>query len=226
MVHIPYFCSLQIMIQSLTEDKLLASFPTFDKELADLIMEHGSIKTFAADDLIMRPGQFIRSTILVLKGRIKVSKQGEEGDELFMYYLEPGNACALSMICASKQEKSELLAKVIEDTEVIMLPVALMDELMGNYKSWYYFVLETYRQRFEELLTLIDHTVFRSMDERLLFYLKKQQESMKSNELKLTHEQIAEDLGSSRVVISRLLKQMEKDGKVKLFRSHLELVNI
>jgi CRP/FNR family transcriptional regulator len=143
-----------------------------------------------------------------------------------MYYLEPGNACALSMICASKQEKSELLAKVIEDTEVIMLPVALMDELMGNYKSWYYFVLETYRQRFEELLTLIDHTVFRSMDERLLFYLKKQQESMKSNELKLTHEQIAEDLGSSRVVISRLLKQMEKDGKVKLFRSHLELVNI
>jgi CRP/FNR family transcriptional regulator len=101
-----------------------------------------------------------------------------------------------------------------------------MDELMGTYKSWYYFVLETYRQRFEELLTLIDHTVFRSMDERLLFYLKKQQESMKSNELKLTHEQIAEDLGSSRVVISRLLKQMEKDGKVRLFRSHLELVNI
>lgn len=214
------------MIQTLTENQLLAYFPTFDKELADLIMEHGTVKNFAADDLIMRPGQFIRSTILVLKGRIKVSKQGEEGDELFMYYLEPGNACALSMICASKQEKSELLAKVIEDTEVIMLPVALMDELMSKYKSWYYFVLETYRQRFEELLTLIDHTVFRSMDERLLFYLKKQQESLKSNELKLTHEQIAEDLGSSRVVISRLLKQMEKDGKVRLFRSHLELVNI
>lgn len=139
-----------------------------------------------------------------------------------MYYLEPGNACALSMICAAKKEASEIMAKAVEKTKVITLPIELMDELMRNYKTWYYFVLETYRSRYEELLVVIDHIAFKGMDERLDFYLRNQVMKLKTKELKITHSEIASDLSSSREVISRLLKKMEQRGDLLLHRSYIE----
>lgn len=199
-------------------------YPSFDKELKDVIASRSTLKNFHQGEQIMRPGQYFQSTILIAKGRLKLYREGDDGNEFFMYFLEPGNACALSMICAAKNEKSQMLAEVMEDTEVIMLPIDLMDTLMINHRTWYYFVLETYRSRFEELLQVIDSIAFKSMDERLEFYLKNQSEKLGRKDLQLTHQQIADDLNSSREVISRLLKNLEKEGKVKLNRNSVTLM--
>lgn len=204
-------------------EKLRRHYPSFELPLIEAIASQAMMKTFSAGDVLMKPGQYFKSTMLITKGRVKVSKESGDGLEFFMYYLEPGSACALSILCAARYEQSELLAKAVEDTEVILIPVQLLNQLMTDYQSWHLFVMETYRKRFEEILTLMDHTVFKGLDERLEFYLKKQRDALKSNELRTTHEEIATDLGTSRVVISRLLKQMEIDGKLKLNRNYIDL---
>jgi CRP/FNR family transcriptional regulator, anaerobic regulatory protein len=204
---------------------LSENYPSFDEELKNLIEQHGVLKHFEAGEQIMRTGQFFKSTILVARGRIKVYREGGDGNEFFMYYLEPGTACALSMICAAKNESSQVMAIAIEDTTVIALPISLMDELMRNYKSWYYFVLETYRKRFDEILNVVDNIAFKSMDERLEFYLKNQAKALGKLDLNITHQEIANDLNSSREVISRLLKKMEFNGLVKLDRNQIKLLS-
>ena len=162
--------------------------------------------------------------MLITKGLIKLVAEGDEGEEYFMYYLEPGQACALSFVCSEKSRKIDLDAVVKEETEVIQLPVELMDELMIKNKSWYYVVMDNYRSRFRELLDVIRSVAFHNMDERLEYYLLRQKNSSGSSTIHLTHEQIATDLNSSRVVISRLLKQLEQKGKVKLHRFSLEIL--
>ena len=170
----------------------------------------------------MRTGQFIKHTLLIGSGRVKLYRQGDDGEEAFLYYLEPGSACALSMICNTKQEASEIMAKTVEDTVAIMIPIQMMDELMQKYKTWYYFVVANYRSRFEELLAVFDNVVFKGMDERLEFYLKNQFKSSSSSTLPITHQQIANDLNTSREVVSRLLKKMEQDKKIRLLRNNIE----
>jgi CRP/FNR family transcriptional regulator len=160
--------------------------------------------------------------MLVVEGRVKLYREGEEGDEFFMYYLEPGDACALSMICATRQQASEVMAKATDDTVVLMMPIAIMDELMRDHKSWYYFVIDTYRTRFEELLVVIDHIIFKGMDERLEFYLKNQYQKLNDRALFITHQDIANDLNTSREVVSRLLKKMEQQHRVILHRNYIE----
>ncbi len=204
-------------------DKLQKHFPEFDLHLLNFIAEHAIVRTVEAGKLLMHPGQYFKSVILVLSGKVKVYRHDEEGNEFFMYYIEPGSACALSMVCAARNLVSEIAALVTEETELAMIPIELMDELVKNHKTWYYFVLETYRSRFGELLQVIDSIAFKAMDERLEFYLKRQLKSTQSYTLNITHEQIASDLNSSRVVISRLLKKMEQDRKLQLFRNSIEL---
>ena len=125
-----------------------------------------------------------------------------------MYHLEPGNACAVSMICAATAKESEILAKAVENSTVIMVPLQYMEDMMKNHKSWYRFVVETYRYRFEELLSVLDDVAFKNMDERLRNYLSRQFNELNTRELKLTHQQIADDLNTSREVITRLLKKL------------------
>ncbi len=197
-------------------------FSQFEPGLKQFITNNGTVKTFKAGDIIMQTGQYMKATVLILEGRVKLYREGEDGGEFFMYYLEPGNACALSMVCAIKQETSEVMAKAVDDTKVLMIPISYMDDMMKQYKTWYYFVLETYRSRFEELLTVIDDVAFRGMDERLFFYLQKQHKKLKTNQITLSHSDIAKDLNSSREVISRLLKKMEQRGDVKLHRNAIE----
>lgn len=196
----------------------------FDASLKEVLATRGVLKTYQPGDSLLRPGQYIQSTMLVARGRVKLYRTGEDGNEFFIYYLEPGNACALSMICASRDKQSEMLASAMEETDVILIPITLMDELMRNHRAWYQFVMETYRNRFEELLLVVDSIAFKNMDERLEFYLKKQAQLLKTHELHLTHQQIADDLNSSREVISRLLKKMEKEKRVLLNRNSIELV--
>ena len=177
-----------------------------------------------AGTIIMKTGQYIRHTVLVVKGKIKVYREDEEGNEFFMYYLLPGQACAISMICTSKAETSQIMAKVEEDAELITVPLQLMDKRMTEFKSWYEFVIDTYKSRFEEVLAVIDQTAFRSMDERLEFYLQRNAKANNTKYIKASHQEIANDLSSSREVISRLLKKMEQRGLVKLHRSQIELL--
>jgi CRP/FNR family transcriptional regulator, anaerobic regulatory protein len=200
-------------------------FPLFQPALMQELHDKGDIKKFNEDDIIMRTGQNIRFTMLVLNGLIKVYREDDEGNEYFMYYLHPGEACAVSMICATKQETSQVMAKAVADTEVITIPLHYMDEWMTKYKTWYYYVLETYRKRFEELLFTIDHIAFRNMDERLIFYLRKHQKSLQSNIIPVSFTEIAQELNSSREVISRLMKKLSDKGLVKLHRSFIEIVD-
>jgi CRP/FNR family transcriptional regulator, anaerobic regulatory protein len=204
------------------KDYLKQNFESFEPALLEKIEQNASIKVFEPGEILMTTGQYFRSTLLVVEGRIKLYREGPDGGEFFMYYIEPGSACALSMICAAKKEVSEIMAKAEEKTKVITFPIELMDDMIRNYKTWYYFVLETYRSRFEELLVVIDHIAFKGMDERLDFYLRNQYEKLQIRELKITHNQIASDLNSSREVISRLLKKMEQRGDLILHRNYIE----
>ena len=210
----------------IAEPEIQNCFPSFEKELIAELSKTGEIKTFKEGELLMRTGQNIRSTILVLQGLVKIYREDDEGNEFFMYYLDGGKACALSMICASKQDTSELTAKSVTETTVITIPLSYMDQWMTKYKSWYQFVLGTYKERFEELLLTIDHVAFRNMDERLVFYLKRHQEKLKNNNIPLTHSEIAQELNSSREVITRLLKKLSDKGMLKMHRQHIEIINL
>ncbi|MFC2186875.1 Crp/Fnr family transcriptional regulator [Fulvivirgaceae bacterium LMO-SS25] len=212
-------------MESLNKDQLKSLFPQFEQDLLDALEKNGTVKVFQPDELLMRTGQYFKSTVLILDGLVKLYREGEDGGEFFMYHLESGNACALSMICATKNETSAIMAKAITETTVLMVPLHLMDQWMKEYRSWYYFVLETYRSRFEELLETIDQIAFRALDERLEFYLKKNQRAFKTNVLNVSHLEIANELNSSREVISRLLKKMEQKGMVTLYRNQIELLN-
>ena len=199
-------------------------FPSFEKKLRDELQEKSEIKYFKSGEQLMRTGQYFRSAMLIVEGLVKVYREDDQGNEFFMYYLQPGQACALSMVCATKSEASQLMAKAVRDTTVIAVPLQFMDTWMAEYKTWYQFVLETYRSRFEELLVTIDHVAFRAMDERLVFYLKRHKETLKSNLIEISHQEIADELNSSREVISRLLKKLEQMGKVKLNRNSIEII--
>ncbi len=199
-------------------------FSHFEPELKGLLAENCLIRTFSAGDQLMQTGQYFKSTMLIVNGLIKIYRESDDGAEFFIYHLQPGNACALSMICATRQEKSQVMAKAVEDTTVLLIPISMMDQLMRSYRSWYFFVVESYRTRFEELLEVVDSIAFKNMDERLEFYLKNQQKQLKTNELNITHQEIADDLNSSREVISRLLKKMEQQGRIQLGRHTIALL--
>lgn len=208
-------------------ERLGKIFPQFDATLLEALEEFGTIKTIPAGEVLMRTGQYVRNTMLVLDGTIKVYRESEEdGTEFLMYYLKSGEACALSIICAAKMEASRIMAQAMEDTTILMLPLHFLDEWMTKYKSWYYFVLETYRNRFDELLNLVDQVAFRNMDERLQFYLERYMQVNKTHIIPLSHQEIATDLNSSREVISRLLKKMEQRELLILHRNQIEMRNI
>lgn len=203
---------------TLSAKDLTQIFPLFDTVLANYIHEHGESKIFEAGEVLMRPGQYFKYAMLIVNGKVKLYREGEEGEEFFMYYLERGNACALSMLCMARSESSTVMALAQEQTEVVMIPIQYMDILMREYPSWYQFVIETYRSRFEELLTVVDQIAFKNMDERLEWYLDRQAKSL-GKDLPLTHQQIANDINSSREVVSRLLKKLEKTGRVSMERN-------
>jgi len=196
---------------------------SFELDLRKEIEKSVIVKQFKAGEIIMRSGQNLRATLLVAKGRVKMFREGNEGGEFFMYYLNPGEACALSIMCAVRQETSKVMAQAVEDCEIWMIPFQKVSDWMRLYPSWYRYVVETYRERFEELLETLDQVAFRSLDERLEFYLHKQAKEMGSLNLNITHMEIASDMNSSREVVSRLLKKMEQRGILKLGRNVIHL---
>ena len=219
------FAELRYMVTCTTMDinHIRQLFPTLEEGLLEEIVKHGTIKEVKAGETLLKVGQTIRSTMLIIDGLGKLYREDEEGKEFFIYHLDAGQACSLSMVCAAKHETSEVLAKALTDTTVLSIPLEFMDQWMSKYKSWYQFVITSYRNRFEELLKTIDAIAFTGMDERLEYYLKKQVEKL-GNNLKITHQEISNDLNSSREVISRLLKKMEAKKWLNIHRNSIEWI--
>jgi CRP/FNR family transcriptional regulator len=209
------------------EETLHQLFPGFEPDLVKEIAAHARMKEIRAGEQLMKTGQYFRSTMLVLRGLVKVYREDEEGNEYFIYYLQPGQACALSMICAISQQTSQLTGVAETDTTVLAVPLEYMDQWMAKYKSWYYYVLKSYRSRFEDLLSTIDHIAFRNMDERLLFYLKRRQKALGTNILTVSNTGIAQELNSSREVISRLMKKLAENGNIRLLKGQqIEIISL
>jgi CRP/FNR family transcriptional regulator len=201
-------------------------FPLFDAGLLEEIEQNSSIVEFAKGEDLMKSGQNIRNTLIVKEGLVKVYREDEEGNEIFLYHLEPGQACALSIICAVQNRTSEIKARAVKPTTVLAISVGLVEQWMKDYKSWYQFILSTYRARFEELLNTLDAVAFKNMDERLVMYLRKHSEISNNQNISFTHAQIASELGTSREVISRLLKKLAEKGMIKVNRQNIEIVNL
>jgi CRP/FNR family transcriptional regulator len=193
----------------------------------DLIEEIHQIATFMevpeGQDLI-QPGQFIKSMPLLLSGSIKIMRPDDEGEELLLYHLEKGDTCAMTMTCCMGNTKSEIHAITETPAQILMIPIGKMEEWSSKYKSWRNFVFNSYHERMMELLESIDNIAFNNMDERLENYLKDKIQILNSKHIYITHREIANDLHTSRVVVSRLLKKMEINKLIKLHRSFIEVL--
>lgn len=209
------------------KEELLETFSTyFEQPLIDEINEVGKLVEVAAGEVIMDIGNYIRSIPLLISGAIKVLREDEDGDELLLYYLEQGETCSVTMACCMGQTQSEIRAIAETDTVIIMVPVQKMEEWMGKYKGWRNYVFESYHNRLNELLQTVDSIAFKNLDQRLVEYLKKKVEVNNDSKIRNTHQEIAYDLHTSRVVISRLLKKLEKMKKVVLHRSYIQVLDL
>ncbi len=196
----------------------------FEKELLDEIEKKGVPVSVKAGDTIMEIGQTVRTMPIILSGSIRVSRTDEDGKEILLYYVNPNESCAMTFTCCMQQHASEIKAVAEEDVEMLAIPVSSMDEWMAKYPSWKSFVMRTVQNRFHELLKTIDQIAFQKLDERLINYLKEKAKTTGSSLLNISHEQIAKELASSREVISRLLKKLEMDKKLLLYRNQIKLL--
>ena len=187
------------------------------------IKEHATYVEVEEDDLLMDIGSKINTIPMIISGSVKVMRENEEGHELLLYYLQPGETCAMSLTCCMAFKRSEIRAVAQEKVTMLIIPVEFMDEWM-KFRDWRSFVMNTYRMRFEELLDAVDSIAFHRMDERLLKYLSDNSNSLNASEIHMSHQEIAVDLNSSREVISRILKQIERNGLVKLGRNRIQLL--
>lgn len=193
-----------------------------EKELQNEILNIGIQKTFNANETLIREGQFISSFPLVLKGLIRISRNNDEGNELLLYYLKDNEVCAMSLTCCMANQTSNIKAVTEEETEVIMLPVALLDNWMCKYPSWKQFVMQTFQNRFRELIDTVDTIAFLKLDERLVkFFIDRHQKSG-AKTFSGTHQDLALQLNTSREVISRMLKKLENESKIKLSRNFID----
>ncbi len=204
------------------EISVVDKFPIFfEEELKKEISRIAKTYTIPSGEIIMDIGQSINQIPLVLKGSIKILREDDDGNEIFLYYLEPGHACATSITCCMSGQRSTIRAVAEDDTEFLGIPIEYSDEWMVKYKTWKNFVMNTYSERFEELLKAIDQLAFKKMDERLAKYLHDKAALHNKSEILISHQEIAYDLNTSREVISRLLKQLEKMGSIKLGRNRI-----
>lgn len=195
-----------------------------DNTLISEIEKVGTISTFSKDDIIIDINQPLLYIPLLLSGSIKILREDNDGNELLIYFLEAGETCTMSLTCCMGTSKSKIRAVAEKDSSLIMVPVQKMQEWFHNNESWRNFILESYQTRFDEMLETIDNLAFMKMDERLYKYLINKVKLHTSKTVIAKHQDIAEDLHTSRVVISRLLKQFENENKIKLSRNKIEVL--
>lgn len=198
----------------------------FEEDLIVEIAEVGSLQQVAAGEKIIEIGDYVKMMPLLIEGAIKIMREDKDGDELLLYFLERGDTCAMTLSCCLGQTKSEIRAIAERDTKLIMIPIEKMEEWTSKYKSWRDFVFESYHARLNEMLETIDTIAFMNMDQRLMKYLQDKAKINQNEVIAATHQQIAYDLHTSRVVISRLLKKLEIDGRIKLQRNSIEIMEL
>lgn len=198
----------------------------FEQELINEIVQVGTFKEVPEGFKLMEIGEYVKGMPLLVSGAIKVLREDSDGDELLLYYLEKGDTCSMTLTCCMGDSKSEIRAIAETNAKLIMVPIQKMEEWTAKYKSWRNFVFESYHNRLNELLQTLDSIAFDKMDMRLIGYLKEKARINKDDTIHNTHQEIAYDLHSSRVVISRLLKKLEQMGKIALHRNHIEILDI
>ncbi len=203
-------------------DHVAKMYSFLEKELLEEIRKEGVRKIFRANEPLIREGQFISSFPLIIKGMIRISRTNDDGNELLLYYLKENEVCAMSLTCCMAHLKSNVMAVAEMETEALMLPVSLLDKWIYEYPSWRQFVMQTFQSRFRELIETIDSIAFLKLDERLVKYFIDRYQKSGNPTFSGTHQELALQLNTSREVVSRLLKKLEKDGKIELSRNFID----
>lgn len=186
--------------------------------------QFGTTQHFKEGDLVMDYGKYIRMMPIVLKGNIKVLKLDENNNEILLYYLSNNESCSMAYSCCLEAKKSEVKAIAEDDVEILAIPHVKLDEWLCTYPSWKNYIMKSFNERFTELLKSIESIAFHKLDERLIEYLKEKKRHSGSSVIKTAHQVIADELATSRVVISRLLKQLENEQKIILYRNEIKLL--
>ncbi|SDM67865.1 CRP/FNR family transcriptional regulator, anaerobic regulatory protein [Daejeonella rubra] len=196
----------------------------FEPQLITEIQQFGIFQTFKEGDLIMDYGKYVRMMPIVLQGTVKVSRLDEKENEILLYYLSSNESCSMAYSCCLEAKKSEVRAVAEDNVELIAIPHLKLDDWLCTYPSWKNYIMRSFNERFIELLKSIESIAFHKLDERLIAYLKEKQRMSGSSVIKASHNLIADELATSRVVISRLLKQLENDEKIILYRNEIKLL--
>jgi CRP/FNR family transcriptional regulator len=209
-----------------TNNVLEQNFPslTHFSELKNEMAQLCSLRNFKEGDVILREGQFIKVIPLLINGLVKVSKEDDSAGEVLLYYIEAGESCVMSMTSLIKDGVSKVKAVIEEDAEILILPADGALKISRKYPEWNGFMYDLFSHKYEDLITVITTLTFSNKDSRLLNYLNKQAEIKGTNLIQKTHFEISLDLGSSREVISRLLKKLESEGKVELQHGKIKLL--
>ncbi len=198
----------------------------FEADLIQEIHDVGIFKEIAQDEVIINVGAYVNSMPLLISGAIKILREDNDGDELLLYFIEKGDTCAMTLSCCLERTQSKIKAVAETSVQLIMLPIHKMEEWSSKYRSWRNYVFESYHHRLDEMLETIDTIAFLKMDERLVKYLKEKARISPDRIVHNTHQEIAYELHTSRVVISRLLKKLENLGKIQLHRNHIEIISL
>lgn len=205
------------------EDLLQITEFSTSPELVKKLYEYSLPKNYEAGSIILNENAHIRSIPIVTKGTLKVIRTEEDGREILLYYIKAGESCIMSFLGGLHNETSKVKAEVEDDAEILFLPVDKVSLFIKEYPQWLDYIFRLYHKRFEELLEVVNAVAFKKVDERLLNLLHKKRELTENNVLNITHEQLANELGTARVVVSRLLKQLEDNGIVQLGRNKIML---
>lgn len=193
-------------------------------EIKEKLAAYGTAKTFSEGEPILNENAYIKAIPIVISGSIRVMRTDEDGREILLYYIIAGESCIMSFLGGMHHDTSKVKAVAEEETEILFIPVDKVSLLIREYPEWLDYIFRLYHKRFEELLEVVNAVAFKKMDERLLNFIKKKCALTQSRTLNVTHEQLANELGTARVVVSRLLKQMEEEGFVKLGRNKIFLM--
>jgi len=193
----------------------------FEPELIDEIVANGILRSIHSNEMLIDIGDKMTHIPLITSGAIKIIREDDKGDEIALYFIEKGDTCAVSFVNCIHKTESVFRGIAEKDTEGVFIPVNIIDQWLVKYESWRHFIIDSYHERLMKMVDSIDSLAFLKLDDRLLRYLKNKVEMMNDNVLKITHQEVADDLNTSRVVVSRLLKVLEKEGKIEIRRNRI-----
>ena len=197
---------------------------TISSQMRDKLLEYGFSKTFQEGEIILNENSYIKAIPIVTKGSIKVHRTDEDGREILLYYIRTGESCIMSFLGGIHQDTSKVKAIAEEETEILFVPIDKVSSMIKDFPEWLDYIFKLYHKRFEELLDVVNAVSFKKADERLLKLIKEKASLTNGNTLNVTHEQLANELGTVRVVVSRLLKQLENEGKIILGRNRITVL--